>query len=1329
MLFVFGWKANKVGVGVFVLFGSLLLLSAGILSFESSLLFGVHFPLSLLSPSFTLRWTSCFPLLQLRLRKVSELIHNSVNYQDLEYARVSVYFQDIVDTGPETFNLIEGTELCITRQANRDNTSGYYVNGKKTEMKKVQEVLKAKGVDLSNNRFLILQGEVESISQMKPKGKDENDTGLLEYLEEIIGTNQYVEPIEELGKRLEDAGERRGMVLKRVRHAETELQALEGGKREAETFLHKDVELKRWNAIHCHLNLRLIANNLARVGETQTQLQERLAHETEKSQSYEAAYKEAEVACSALETTFKQAAADADAVARSFHQFEKADVKNREEIKGLKVKKKTAQGKLNKVQQKSESLSREVTRCQEEIPATETKILHLEAQLEQDEKKLITLTEESREEIQITKQRLVNVEEQLGPFQTESTELNGDLMVARDELEVLSTKKAQLAEREGELTRQRDAARTELITKRKASDTLASELIKATETVETIKQRLAALTEEDKTLQLKVRDVRAKVEERMARLNDNSGRAKTLRVLDQLRRTGRVKGISGRLGDLGHIADEYDVAINTACSGLDWIIVDRAETAQACIEHLRRENAGVATFMTLDKCQQYRAACAEQGKISTPENVPRLFDLVQVADQTYLPAFYAALRDCLVCRDLEQASRITYHPSNQRFRRAVTLAGELIADSGAMTGGGAKPQGGKMRLASSLSDSSSSSSFQAKEKQKKKRGGGHGMDVDGAEDQEEDSVRASEVEMERMQKRILALRGEMDGLQSELRQAQSLVRSLSMQAPKAKMDVQALEASLEAVEQQLRELNTKEAEEERKSDGKRVKELEREVKRLEEQLSKMTEANAGLLAEAEGLQKQLDNVGGGSVRRQRDRVDNLRKDIDELRASVIKKSAAVASLEKQADKAAKETAKIETELAEVEAELAKKEEEKNEIETKAMVVLQEMNAAKDLKIRMEEDLTDARADLDAKDKDLGTIKRVIVELRGKLEELEEKKKDEARKQRHWTKELAKHRAARQEALQALKQIAGIDLMAATKKDDEEDEVEKKNDDEDAMEGVEAAAAEGTESNGTKQSSEVEGDEEDEESLGKYDLDSVSYKIVQLEDDLAKLSPDMGAIEAFRRRESDYRDKIAELEGITVERDGIRVEFDRLRKLRLDEFMSGFNIISLKLKEMYQMITLGGDAELELVDSCDPFSEGIVFSVRPPKKSWKNIANLSGGEKTLSSLALVFALHQYKPTPLYVMDEIDAALDFKNVSIVGHYIKERTKDAQFVIISLRNNMFELADRLVGIYKTENATKSVTIDPRAFTVGAHAKVVPSNEVESSSSRLATAAPTNA
>ncbi len=184
---------------------------------------------------------------------------------------------------------------------------------------------------------------------------------------------------------------------------------------------------------------------------------------------------------------------------------------------------------------------------------------------------------------------------------------------------------------------------------------------------------------------------------------------------------------------------------------------------------------------------------------------------------------------------------------------------------------------------------------------------------------------------------------------------------------------------------------------------------------------------------------------------------------------------------------------------------------------------------------------------------------------------------------------------------------------------------------------------------------------------------------------------------FHFQQSKFMERVNELEQITQQRDELCTKFEELRKKRLDEFMGGFTQIRLKLKEIYRTVTLEGDAELELVDSLDPFTEGIVLSVRPPKKSWKNVSNLSGGEKTLSSLSLVFALHEFRATPIYVMDEIDAALDFKNVSIIAHYIKERTKNAQFIIISLRNNMFELCDRLFGIYKVRNCTSATYISP--------------------------------
>ena len=125
-------------------------------------------------------------------------------------------------------------------------------------------------------------------------------------------------------------------------------------------------------------------------------------------------------------------------------------------------------------------------------------------------------------------------------------------------------------------------------------------------------------------------------------------------------------------------------------------------------------------------------------------------------------------------------------------------------------------------------------------------------------------------------------------------------------------------------------------------------------------------------------------------------------------------------------------------------------------------------------------------------------------------------------------------------------------------------------------------------------------------------------------------PNLSVLKDYKKREEEFLRRASDLDKVTEQRDIEKQKYDGLCKRRLDEFMTGFNTISLKLKEMYQvrnfclhrfsalivvqMITLGGNAELELVDSMDPFSEGIIFSVMPPKKSWKNISNLSGGEK-------------------------------------------------------------------------------------------------------------------
>ncbi len=129
---------------------------------------------------------------RMRLNKLSELIHSSAKYKDsVHHAMVEVYFQEIYDDEkePDKFEIIPGTKFRVARKVDRNSHSKYILDGYDATFKEVCDKLQSKGIDLEHNRFLILQGEVEQISLMKPIAQNPNETGLLEYLEDIIGSN------------------------------------------------------------------------------------------------------------------------------------------------------------------------------------------------------------------------------------------------------------------------------------------------------------------------------------------------------------------------------------------------------------------------------------------------------------------------------------------------------------------------------------------------------------------------------------------------------------------------------------------------------------------------------------------------------------------------------------------------------------------------------------------------------------------------------------------------------------------------------------------------------------------------------------------------------------------------------------------------------------------------------------------------------------------------------------------------------------------------------------------------------------------------------------
>ncbi|XP_062106651.1 structural maintenance of chromosomes protein 4 [Humulus lupulus] len=1161
---------------------------------------------------------------QMRLNKVSELIHNSTNHQNLDSAGVSVHFQEIIDLDDGTYEAVPGSDFVITRVAFRDNSSKYYINDRTSNFTEVTKKLKGKGVDLDNNRFLILQGEVEQISLMKPKAQGPHDEGFLEYLEDIIGTNKYVERIDESFKELESLNEKRSGVVQMVKLAEKERDGLEDVKNEAEGYMLKELSLLKWQEKATALAHEGTSTNMVELKEKVASLEENLKTEREKIRESNNRLKEIE----SKHNKHMKNQEDLDSTLRKckeeFKQFEREDVKYREDLKHMKQKIKKLTDKLEKDSSKIEDFQKESENSANLIPKLEENIPKLQKLLVEEEKVLEEIKENSKVETERHRSELAKVRAELEPWEKQLIEHKGKLEVASTENKLLSEKHEAAHAAFEDAQKQMEDILGAIETKTESITKIQSDLERSKlEALEAHKVEQECIKEQEELIPLE-QAARQKVTELKSVMDSEKSQGSVLKAILQAKDSNRIQGIYGRMGDLGAIDAKYDVAISTACHGLDYIVVETTGAAQACVELLRRENLGVATFMILEKQVDNLPKLKE--KVHTPEGVPRLFDLVKVQDERMKLAFFAALGNTVVAKDLDQATRIAYS-ANKEFRRVVTLDGALFEKSGTMSGGGSKPRGGKM--GTSIRAASVSA----------------------------EAIVSAEKELSTMVEKLKSIR---DRISDAVRRYQALekaVTHLEMELAKTQKEIDSLNTQHNYLEKQRDSLEA--ASRPKKVELNRLQELKKMISAEEKEIDKLIQGSKKLKEKALELQNNIENAGGERLKSQKSKVNKIQSDIDKNSTDINRHKVQIETGQKMIKKLTKVIEESKMEIERLTQEKEKLRDKFKEIEQKAFAVQENYKKTQEM-IDQHKDV------LDESKSEYNTMKKTVDELRASEVDVDYKLKDMKKlynelelKGKGYKKKLDELESAIVKHMEQIqKDLVDPEKLQATLTD---------------------------------------------ETLHKdCDLKRALETVTLLEAQLKEMNPNLDSIAEYRRKVSLYNERVEDLNTVTQQRDDIKKQYDEWRKKRLDEFMAGFNAISLKLKEMYQMITLGGDAELELVDSLDPFSEGVVFSVRPPKKSWKNIANLSGGEKTLSSLALVFALHHYKPTPLYVMDEIDAALDFKNVSIVGHYVKDRTKDAQFIIISLRNNMFELADRLVGIYKTDNCTKSITINPGSFVV---------------------------
>lgn len=240
----------------------------------------------------------------MRQGKLGELIHtpSMADVPRPNETQVSVVFREIEDLpGPDAYRVIPKSKLVVSRTAFLNNTSVYHMNGKRSTFTEVTALLRDKGIDLDHKRFLILQGEVESIAQMPPKARNEHEEGLLEYLEDIIGTSRFKEEIETAAKTVDECNEQRGERLSRLKIVQREKDAMEGKKREAESLLRDQNALTRHQSMLWQIYMWEARTATTEAQESITTLTERIAKEREKHQDAQANVAELEASYSAVQ--------------------------------------------------------------------------------------------------------------------------------------------------------------------------------------------------------------------------------------------------------------------------------------------------------------------------------------------------------------------------------------------------------------------------------------------------------------------------------------------------------------------------------------------------------------------------------------------------------------------------------------------------------------------------------------------------------------------------------------------------------------------------------------------------------------------------------------------------------------------------------------------------------------------------------------------------------------------------------------------------------------------------------------------------------------------
>jgi chromosome segregation protein len=1123
----------------------------------------------------------------LRANNIKDLISNGGNGMgESDTATVELIFDNHDRTIP-----YDHDEISILRKIDRDGNGIYKLNNKRATRKEIMDLLDLAGL-MPNSSNMIMQGELFRLINM-------NAIERRQLVEDIAGIASYNDKKTSAEQELNTVQTNLGQITLLLNEVHGQLEQLEKEKNDALHYLAlvKDEKIRQ-NA----LQFVRIRNSEQKIIEIMT----------EKKESEDAV-----VRIHDLEEKLQMKINDLQM------QIDQLN----EKIKGLQDK------ELLQITQELNRVKDHITELKTSLKFAEKNLLKTENDQNLIKEKITSLTDQKqRMQVELTQFReqktqltdnmtlktteLEHLEEKLKEIDSEylsvKEELNQILTTLNHQKDLKNQKITTLKVLENEIAgivKQKQKAEEKIYRTHQEIGNLKSQLRglqseKANLLAETgieefskeqiehqikmLEQNINQIQYEQKQLDGEIRKKQANIVElrsKAAVIKQMNAGSRAIEGLMKVKQSNSIPGIFGTIADLGSADSKYSAALEMAAGGkFNWVVVDHQYTAEACIEYLKKNNLGRATFIPLSAI---KVSTFDEEIPNDPKIHGRAIELINF-DPMVTKAFEFVFGRSIIVDDMPTAVKLKLPV------KRVTLDGDVVESTNVMSGGQKmKPTG----IGFKSTDDQLLSQYEQDVARMQRDLESKDQAVKLNQKQISELYRrkiSGDKETQQITQKIAICKSKIDQMTEEIQGAESEVadylkfieqkeqekKEINEELLKIELEIQGIEekyaqtqAHLNNSEESVIKTQTRELEREIKKINKTLADMDIKIAKTETMLFETIEANRQdaerqYNLRIDEIQKLNSNIQEYTIQFQTEQIKAT-----DLEQKVQEKSSIVSELLTQRKKLVTEQSNLKIELARYADQLHPLKMKINTLEMK-------------------------KGELEGKILDFKTLVLPDIEV-------------------------------------------GADLL-------EQDESTHQN-------AIEFISKEKT-------------------ALGPVNL---------------------RAIEKYQEIDTRYKELEQKHEIIIEERESILEFIQNLESEKKKVFMNTYNSINKNFGYIFGRLSPGGEAKLELDNLEDPFSGGIQILARPGEKKWCLTQAMSGGEKTLTIIALILGIQMHVPSAYYILDEIDAALDDANAALVADLIKDLSSRSQFVIITHRDVTMARTDHLLGVSNREGVTNVINL----------------------------------